>query len=189
MKKLNPHFFLAVPISGEIRQYLHDWTQEVQNHYPFKQWVHLEDYHITLSFLGKASLEQIEGIKKEVEKTAANHQSFSLTIDELNIFGREQSPRIFWVGVVESKPLRSLQKDVKNVCEREGFLLEKRPYKPHITLAKKWVADKVFPYADVKKRIAKNDELTWDVKEIVLYETHLDRIPKYEAVKSFTLKD
>jgi RNA 2',3'-cyclic 3'-phosphodiesterase len=188
MKKLNPHFFLALPISGEIRHYLHKWTQEVTNQYKFKQWVHPKDYHITLSFLGKASIKQIEGIKKRVERTTADHQSFSLTLDEINAFGREASPSIFWAGVLESEPLRRLQKDVKETCETEGFLLEDRPYKPHITLAKKWTSNTAFPYNDVRKLVGKNEILTWDVQEVILYETHLDRTPKYEAIKEFKLK-
>ncbi len=155
---------------------------------PFKTWVHHEDYHITLVFLGEAPFTKVQDVKTEMKKIAANHPAFTLKLSGLGYFGRQESPRIFWAGVDVSLQLTRLQKDIYEACERLGFMLEKRAYHPHMTLARRWGGEYEFPQGSLSDMMQPKDEhLEMKVENIVLYQTHLNRSPKYQPLSIFSL--
>ena len=48
------HYFFALALPSEVKRDLHALSESIQKEFPFKKWVHPEDYHITLAFLGHA---------------------------------------------------------------------------------------------------------------------------------------
>ena len=62
-----PHYFVAVTLPRHIKEILSNYKEEMKDELPFRSWVHEEDYHITLSFLGSATEEQLEGIKNGLQ--------------------------------------------------------------------------------------------------------------------------
>ncbi|MGK0537230.1 RNA 2',3'-cyclic phosphodiesterase, partial [Bacillus sp. 'calajunan'] len=96
--------------------------------------------HITLSFLGSATEEQLEGIKNGLQ-TLTETQELAFPLQGFSTFGMEDRPRIFWSKVSENYDLLQLQKQVHAMCEGNGFSLEARPNHPHITVARKWVGE------------------------------------------------
>ncbi|MFD1739282.1 RNA 2',3'-cyclic phosphodiesterase [Bacillus salitolerans] len=183
------HFFLAIPISNELKAVYSKWQQSMKNQLPFKSWVHPEDYHITLAFLGDIPKSMLRNISKEMEVIAGKHHSFQLSLNGIGTFGRKESPRIFWAGLEREQKLFDLQMDVYRACKKLGFTLDDRPYNPHMTLARKWSSDDVFP--NNLSHIVKGEEkiVSFSVKDFILYQTHLDRTPKYEPLSIFSLKD
>lgn len=186
---LQRHYFFALSLPEEIKLKLKEYCNQLKNSYPFARWVHEQDYHITLAFLGQASKEQLNQATVLVGQNLHDSHSFSLTIDALGIFGRKETPRIFFGGVQREEMLQEVRNQVFKACLAAGFQLETRPFHPHITFARKWQGDEQFPFAtfEVEKRLVTT--LTFQAKEIVLYESHLDREPKYEAIKTFTLNN
>lgn len=182
------HYFIAIPIPPEIALQFEMGRKEVAQAFPFRTWVHKDDYHITLAFLGEASLIQLDEVRKLIGKIIKNHQSFYLTLGDMNTFGEPLSPRILWKGVREEPLLCVLQQDVYDACTRIGFTLDKRPFKPHITLARKWQGEGQFNIEKID-RIFKNTEqiISFLADRIVLYETHLERLPKYEPLFTWYL--
>ncbi|KMJ57794.1 hypothetical protein AB685_13170 [Bacillus sp. LL01] len=179
------HYFLAVPLPQELKEELHLYMKELKNKYPFTRWVHPDDLHITLAFLGNMEDAQKVKLTSLIYDVAAQHHAFSLTLSDLGTFGNPQSPRIFWLGIEKSQYLNTLRKDVYDACEKVGFQLDSRPFHPHITLARKWKGpgsinqDSLSTYKDKKG--------SFEVNEITLYETHLNRLPKYEEKEIFPL--
>lgn len=183
------HYFLAVPIAKEQKSYLHNWVVQHKDQYPFKSWVHQDDYHITLAFLGAvASPQQLANLKNQVSHIAQNHSPFELSLSGIDVFGKKESPRILWAGINESSYLHSLQRQVFHTCIEVGFSLDKKPFNPHITLARRWKSEVLFQYTNELRHIFEADKQTFLADKIHLYKTHLDRIPKYEAVEIFSLK-
>ncbi|MBJ8032188.1 RNA 2',3'-cyclic phosphodiesterase, partial [Bacillus cereus group sp. N21] len=80
---------------------------------------HKEDYHITLSFLGSATEEQLEGIKNGLQ-TLIEKKELPFTLQGFSTFGMEDRPRIFWAKVSENHELFQLQKQVHAICEGNG---------------------------------------------------------------------
>ncbi|MFV1457831.1 RNA 2',3'-cyclic phosphodiesterase, partial [Bacillus mycoides] len=101
---------------------LSNYKEDTNEELPFRSWVHKEDYHITLSFLGGATEEQLKGIKNGLQ-TLTKTKELSFTLQGFSTFGRENQPRIFWAKVSENHDLFQLQKQVHVICEENGFSL------------------------------------------------------------------
>ena len=183
---VQPHYFIAVTIDEKVKQKLALWCEKVQP--PFQRFVHEQDLHITLAFLGGIESLILEELKVALQGMAKQHVPFSLTIDSLGYFGQKQAPRVYWASVKKEEKLYELQKDVYQTCVDLGIKLEDRAYSPHITLARKYIG--VVPYVDDGLKEKFHSYLkseSWKVSSFVIYQTHLKKTPKYEVVASFKL--
>jgi RNA 2',3'-cyclic 3'-phosphodiesterase len=132
--------------------------------------------------------DQLKSLSKLVKDKIVNLPPFSLSVKGLGVFGKKDTPRIFWAGIEDSSSLIYLQKQVFHACQEIGFNLDSKPFRPHITLARRWKSDKPFVTPELFLEAIHNEHQTFIVKEIHLYQTHLDRFPKYEAIDVFHLK-
>lgn len=182
------HFFFAVSLPEEVKKELHKQCLSIQEKFLFRRWVHQEDYHMTLAFLGEASGDKLEKAKRLVMTELDGQQAFPLQINQLGFFGQKDSPRIFWANTAEEERLNTIRDIVFSACLEAGFKLETRPFKSHITLARKWAGSHPFEmdYLKDTNPFAKAP-LIFQAKEVVLYQTHIDRVPKYEKIAAFSL--
>lgn len=184
------HYFWAVRIPDSVKQTIHDELTKIKPIFQFKRWVDLHDYHITLAFLGAVNPEKLQSVIQLVGDAINKQKVFTLEIEGLNVFGAQKSPRIFWGAVNEVKPLFQLQEIVHNTCLAAGFALETRPYHPHITLARKWGGSEDFNRDDlVMHNPFKEQALSFQVSEVVMYKSNVEKTPKYEAIAAFSLVD
>ncbi|WP_243386003.1 RNA 2',3'-cyclic phosphodiesterase [Bacillus kexueae] len=180
---MNPHYFIAVDLPEEVALKIDNWCRK-NNRESFKTWVHKEDYHLTLAFLGGIADKILkEQLVQEVASTVRAFSPFSLTLSQLQTFGLPYSPRVLWFGVYPSKELEQLRKQIYTVCENLGFQLDQRPFTPHITLARKWHAKT--PYHPLEHEVIKNT--IFHVDGVYLFETHPLNSPKYRRVVQFEM--
>ncbi|WP_236693911.1 RNA 2',3'-cyclic phosphodiesterase [Sporosarcina globispora] len=185
---MNTHFFFALKLPDETKIKIKEYCGKLSDKLPFSRWVHHEDYHITLAFLGSAPEEKLQKAVKLVADSIKNEKRFPLHIHKLGVFGKNDAPRIFWCGTQQDKYLGELRSKVYTACQEAGFVLETRPFKSHITLARKWGGTHPFQerMLDVNSPF-KDGALEFEATEVVLYQTHLDKTPKYESIAIFTL--
>jgi RNA 2',3'-cyclic 3'-phosphodiesterase len=183
-----PHYFIGVKPDNLVISKLEEIIKELQHTFSFKKWVHPLDYHITLAFLGSASDEKREKLQNLLNKSFLASEDFKLSIDHLGAFGHPESPRIFWAGVEEEKKLFNLRNQVYHICSQADFQLETRPFHPHLTLARKWDSPTIFSEHLLKEFHLPKD-LVFNVDSIHLFQTHLDKTPKYEIIKSYYFND
>ncbi|RST76450.1 RNA 2',3'-cyclic phosphodiesterase [Siminovitchia acidinfaciens] len=182
------HYFFAMTLPDDVKAHLSKISERLKVDFPFKSWVHREDYHITLAFLGNADQRRLAEAASNVKGALKDCQSFQVALNQAGTFGRTDSPRILWVNTTESSSLSGVRDKVFTACERAGFELETRPFKPHITLARKWTGQGVFQSLSVKESLAPLlPGSIFTLEEATLYRTRLDRTPKYEKVESFKL--
>lgn len=183
------HFFYAIKIPQETKLILKENRERLKEFLPFGRWVHHEDLHITLAFLGNAPSEKLTSAMENVQAALSGTKGFILEINRLGIFGKQDSPRIFWADTNENKEMQVVRKKVFSACLEAGFQLETRPFKPHITLARKWTGDKPFQQhlLNVWDKL-QPEPLLFTVDEVVLYQTHLDKTPKYEEKTIYKLE-
>lgn len=181
------HYFYAVKLPSTIKQQLQKLCFEYQQELPFSRWVYEEDYHITLAFLGSATDVQLRESNQQIEEMTGSTKNFSLTMNQLGVFGQKDSPRIFWAGLADSSALADVRKKVVVACREAGFTIESRPFKPHITLARKWRGDSSFSMESIMNMENKLN-FQFKAEQIVLYKTCLERVPKYEEQEIFTLQ-
>lgn len=182
------HFFYALELPGEVKEKLEKTITELQQALPYKTWVHPQDLHITLAFLGNAAAQQIDASNQLIDAVITRQSEFELAIDHLGIFGRKDSPRIFWAGLEESNSMKEVRDDVFSACLSAGFKLETRPFSPHITLARKWTGESPFTYKLIEEiNPFKDEKINFHAERVVLYKTHLGKSPKYEPITIFPL--
>jgi RNA 2',3'-cyclic 3'-phosphodiesterase len=183
------HYFLAIKLPDVIKQSMDEAKERFQKDFFFKKWVHKEDYHITIAFLGFATENQLKDIKKLVPQYIQGEEKFPLTISKIGTFGMKNAPRIFWAGLNESQELHNLRNQVYKACTEAGFQLEKRAFHPHITMARKWSGEEEFNLEQLEEtNIFDRKPLSFQATEVVLYRTNLLQTPKYENLITFSLQ-
>ncbi|HLQ70565.1 MAG TPA: RNA 2',3'-cyclic phosphodiesterase [Bacillota bacterium] len=181
------HYFLAVPLPDTIQAFLYKRGETLQSNYAFKSWVTRGDYHITLVFLGRIDSTYIEYFQKEMASVIRRHPMFRMTIDGLDVFGKSDQPRVLWNDVIVDDGLYDLQRDLHEKCTELGFDLDRRPYRPHITLARKWDSQTYFEHDDIENEYG--DGPDWLVDEVVLYHSRPGQLPRYKPISTFPLQD
>lgn len=182
---MSEHVFLAVPLPMQIKEKLASFSKSWNGQLPFKKWTFQDDFHITLSFLGPVTSTKINELVKQLQEELKNFKSFQLSLQNLGTFGDTKQPRVWWCGVNKSNELLECHNRVSKVCESLDLSIEKRPYRPHITIAKKF-------NENFKKQFEvplswDENNLNFEVKEIVLYKIHPSKQPSYEPIELIQL--
>jgi RNA 2',3'-cyclic 3'-phosphodiesterase len=185
---LKTHYFFALSLPNELKKEIHELTAPLREEESFKKWVHPEDYHITLAFLGDASQENLDVAIDTVTHSLHNLGRFPLSLKQFGTFGKSDEPRIFWMGVNPSSSLHQIREKVYEACEEAGFRLDSRPFTPHITIGRKWNKTSSFS-KEWLNEFNPGETPSHHITEVVLYQTHMDRSPKYEAIHTIQLND
>jgi len=182
------HFFFAIRIPEQTKLVIREHMEKIKERTPFSHWVHYQDLHITLAFLGSSSPDKLIEADKNVKAVLIDETAFTLKINKLGFFGSGTSPRVFWADTEENNHLQTIRKKVFSACAKAGFQLETRPFRPHITLARKWIGQQSFQIEllDLWEEF-QPAPLSFIAGEVVLYQTHLNKTPKYEAIKIYPL--
>ena len=97
--------------------------------------VNLDILHITLEFLGDITDKQVESVKKILD--TLDFPKFQLQIKNPNVLPNENYIRVVYCALDgEIETLKEIQKDLRNRLKDEGFRVDKRPFKPHLTIAR-----------------------------------------------------
>lgn len=93
--------------------------------------------HLTLKFLGDVEETDITSIAAALAQIASEQHPFDLEAQGIGVFPNRHSPRVVWMGIsTAGAQLRNLQQAVERSLEPVGFPLERRPFSPHLTLAR-----------------------------------------------------
>ena len=103
--------------------------------------VKIQHIHLTLLFLGNVAFRQIEALRQSMQDVSA--KEFEFNLEEICYWKHNQ---IFYIQPKQfPAELFSLVDSLKGAVSAAGFLFDKRPYKPHITLIRKAIhAEKIY---------------------------------------------
>ena len=104
--------------------------------YPVK-WVKPSSIHLTLKFLGSVDSGLVPGIVAAMEVAADGIHPFDLAVGGLGVFPDSRRVQVAWVGLIgQVDRLTVLQGRLETELARLGFAAERRPFKPHLTIAR-----------------------------------------------------
>lgn len=179
--------FAAIPVAPALQEKLYACMDKPRSLRWFQKWVHPADYHITVKFIGEVGQHQLQAIDESLQQAVTAHVPLQLTATEIGVFGTPKSPSILWAGLTgEMESLRRLQQEVESRLAKLGYPPEARKYSPHVTLARKATEAYTKGQADTL-RLPSDTDWSWDVDELVLYQTRLGRMPMYEAIGRYSL--
>lgn len=180
-------YFIGLPTDDVVREQLAEQVEHHKTSLQFAKWTHPQDYHITLAFLGDIEESKATEVRGRLQKHTFLSPSFTLRIKQWGSFGPTKKPSILWAGVELSDALHHLHEEVWSVMETIGFIKDERPFRPHITLARRsqGTTAQGIQNTQVAKPLPK---LSWQIGQVTLFQTHFGRQPAYEQVLSFPLR-
>ena len=133
-----------------------------------------EDLHITLVFLGDLDAARRACCEEAGDRVRAIR--FALRLDR---FGCFPQARVLWCGPAQSpRPLLDLGRALEDCLSECGFPPERRPFRPHMTLARK---ARPMPARDIEHPVS------WPVSEFVLANARPGEHPRYRVERSWPL--
>jgi RNA 2',3'-cyclic 3'-phosphodiesterase len=135
--------FIALELNEALQRFLGEIISQVSQELPDLRWVDPSGIHLTLAFLGELTDEQLDSAIASTQVAVRQAVPFKYCLKGLGIFGSSHQPRVIWMGVedlpsgqIQGSPLQQLHRVLTRELELRGFVTEKRPFSPHLTLAR-----------------------------------------------------
>jgi RNA 2',3'-cyclic 3'-phosphodiesterase len=129
--------FVAIEVPEPPRRDLRRRVNGLRDRLPRARWVDLENLHLTLLFLGETAEPDVPALAAKLREAFARCPPLDLRLSAGGTFPPGRPARVAWVGVDGPEELMTLQEEVTRAAvETLGFEPEKRPYHPHVTLAR-----------------------------------------------------
>src|SRR5215470_18417052 len=125
-----PRLFVALPVPDDIAEAL----CALQSGVPDARWVSPESFHVTLCFAGEVQ----GGTMRDLEEELADIEAprFAMALAGVEQFSSGKQPRALVATVERSERLDWLQQKVSTVARNCGIEVERRKFRPHVTLAR-----------------------------------------------------
>jgi RNA 2',3'-cyclic 3'-phosphodiesterase len=170
--------FVAIDLPQDVKKYL----RSLQDSLPEEGLSKNKDFHLTLMFLGDCNEEQKAQIEGALGKIKFKPFDFSLT--KIGHFGGRYYTRVLWVGIDAQSELKRLQEKIEDRLSSFGFDADRRPYHPHISLARGSTPGS--SDAINKHGIGEVERMEVIVNSYQLFESHLDSDgARHEILKNF----
>ncbi|MDG4859886.1 RNA 2',3'-cyclic phosphodiesterase [Streptomyces sp. T-3] len=125
--------FIALAPPDDAKQELAERLGPAYAAYPLMRWNRIEDWHITLAFLGELAVETVPLLHPHLENLAATHRPLTLALNG----GGHFDERVLWSGIDgDLDRLQRLAADVRAAVKECGIAFADRPLHPHLTLAR-----------------------------------------------------
>ncbi|MDD9149482.1 RNA 2',3'-cyclic phosphodiesterase [Sporolactobacillus sp. CQH2019] len=176
------HYFLAIPVPDTIGRLLAADADRLRRTCTYRYWTDSRDCHITLFFFGALASEKLGPISHSMELLARETAPLCLTLSDMTGFGDQRHPRVIYADLEPSAELFRLRARAADRLSRQGLSLERRPFKPHITVAKKWSSGTA---AAITAGDSPWRGLSWKADGMILYTVRPGRLPRYLPLKHF----
>ncbi len=126
--------FVAIDLPGEVLAALDRMVARLR---PLARisWGRLENLHLTTKFIGEwpePRLEEVHAALRGLTRRAP----IPIQVRGLGFFPNRRAPRVFWAGVEAPGALAELAGATERALAKLGVAEERRPYSPHLTLAR-----------------------------------------------------
>ena len=133
------------------------------------RWAGDDGLHLTLKFYGSLPDQQVPPLARALEGSVRDCGPIPLTCSGVGHFPPGRAVQIIWAGVEAPSALELLQDRIERASAAEGYPLEGRPFRPHITLGRVKTGGKLSAL-DLEKFPAL-DEIPFLSDRLVLFES------------------
>tara|TARA_B110000014_G_scaffold176063_1_gene125937 strand:+ start:841 stop:1431 length:591 start_codon:yes stop_codon:yes gene_type:complete len=174
---------LKISLYEEIQPAIVDLRQAFANTQGGLRPATRENLHLTLKFLGSVEGSDLPKIDSIISEAASRHPGMHLNFAGIGLFKNS-----IWVGVKENLFLRTLALDLNHVFVSVGVFPERKPYVPHVTVAR-FARNAKFTLAPLMEKYVKHEWGFLEVSEIFLYKSEtLSEGARYSILNSYKLK-
>ncbi|MFE5769649.1 RNA 2',3'-cyclic phosphodiesterase [Streptomyces sp. NPDC056485] len=165
--------FIALAPPDDAKEELARELRPSYRTHPDLRWNRIEDWHITLAFLGELPVSAVPLLRPQLAALAAAHRPLELALRGSGHFDQ----RVLWSGVDgEIEGLHLLTSRVRAVVRECGIAFEERPLRPHLTLARSRRSDPSSTL-EVAATLAEFAGHTWRAERLHLVGSNIGRGP------------
>ncbi len=129
--------FIAMELPGAIRESLMSLRERLRRSGAKASWVHPDNMHLTLRFLGEVDQDAINALCALLEAEYRNCGPVTLAVAGVGGFPNRRKPSVVWAGIeILSGDLMVLQAHAEQAARSIGLAPEEKPFHPHVTLAR-----------------------------------------------------
>ncbi|WP_328939124.1 RNA 2',3'-cyclic phosphodiesterase [Streptomyces tauricus] len=127
------HAFIALAPPDDAKDELAHALSPAYAACPDLRWNRIEDWHITLAFLGEVPVQVVQTLRSPLADLAATRPSLELSV----LGGGHFDERVLWSGIAgDVDGLHELAEAVRARVRDCGLAFVERPLRPHLTLAR-----------------------------------------------------
>lgn len=131
-----PRLFAAIPVPEPALSELSDILEGLRAKGWPVRWVRRDGLHITLKFYGAVAEEDVSTVETALGRATESVGSFRLCGARVEAFPPGRRARVVWMSLAASRDLELLQGRVERGNAAESQPVERRPFRPHITLGR-----------------------------------------------------
>ena len=129
--------FLALELDSPVKKQLVRLQKRLSAVGPDVRWVHKDQIHLTMKFLGDLTDQMAVDICRLCQNVAAQFDPFEFGIRGAGCFSNHRRPRVLWIGITDpSGSVRRLHERLETTLAPLGLRRELRAFRPHITLGR-----------------------------------------------------
>jgi 2'-5' RNA ligase len=180
--------FLALEIPEDLKDEIERSLNELQKICPSRvKWVKREHWHITLQFIGDVEASAIPKLKSGFAEILKGLEQFTISNPETEVIPPRR-PRLIWLKCdYDSPQLGNVLKKLRDFLNREGYQIDTKPFRLHITLGrvKQYIAPEIV--ARLTESAINPGQRTISVA--TFYESRLhSEGPEYSIIEQYSLQ-
>jgi RNA 2',3'-cyclic 3'-phosphodiesterase len=176
--------FVGIDVPKNIKNDLDKETDKFLRYAASAKKVLTDNYHLTLKYIGEIEMPEIDELDLMLKEALKEVHVFDIKIKDFGYFEKKDG-LILWIGVLQGVGrLKEIYLKIDSMLS-ERFSLDRSPFSPHITLAKKVVME---DKDDLRKN--KTKDYHFNVHEIIIYYSHIvDNVLTYTPMSSIKLSE
>lgn len=145
--------------------------------------------HITLKFLGETPESRVPAIVEAMNGAAQGIEPFMISLKGVGAFPSKNRMRVIWVGMNDTLPMGTIATRLDESLAEQGFERERRPFAPHLTVARAKVESSNPTVRQIIDNSNQNDFGSIFVDRIRLKKSVLTQCgPQYSTVEEVILR-
>ena len=162
--------FIGIDFDKELKNKIYELQQRLRRYSKKGSFKHIDNFHLTLKFLGEIQPVRKEQIDEAVKKICLDTKPFNLQAKGLGFFDGKDCIRVLWLGLAGNiDELQALQIKTEKALVPMGFPSVKRIYTPHITIGQNIVFNT--PFAQIKDTVGKMQPGITNVKSLYMFKS------------------
>lgn len=177
--------FVAATPPREHLEWARARTQELHARWPAARWTPVANQHVTVKFLGATPTARLDDVVSACRGAAGGVAPGPIGLEGLGAFPSVRRAKVLWLGLADPDGvLGALARALDPALEPLGFAPERRPFSPHLTVARFRAPE------DLRPLPALEDDPPEPVvlAEVALWRSHLSpKGARYEALERLPL--
>jgi len=162
--------FTGIEFNPQTKQMISDIQKRLKPFADKGRWKYWDNLHLTVRFLGEVENSRVSNIHTQLKEAVKHMEPFRLSVSELGMFPGSNAIRVLWLGLdMDVDCLALLKARVDDSLQKIGFPLEKRGFRPHITIAQDVIFSRDF--SEIKKEIGSLGRIVFDVNGLSLFKS------------------